>query len=128
MPFAVYRTTMVSSATLIILGDMVDPDAITHALGLPPSQAVRKGQLDLVMPSGRIVQRSRPAEYGLWKHWLGDELQALPLNEQLMYWADVLAKHTATLQDYLRQGWTVELNCCVIAKRLCRKVILVLTA
>ncbi len=110
-----HGTRVANSATLTIFGDMVDPDVVTQALGLPPSQALRKGQLELVMPSGRIAQRSSPAKYGLWKHWFGDERRTLPLDEQLVLWASVLAEHSATIQGFRRQGWTVELNCCAVA-------------
>jgi hypothetical protein len=47
-------------ATLCFAGDALDPDAVTHRLGIPPTSAFRRGE------TGHAPGSDRPAVTGVW--------------------------------------------------------------
>lgn len=108
---------IVSSATLIVLGDDLDPDQVTEQLALAPSQAWRKGENKRVTGyDGRTRFYESVYEWGGWKLWLSEELREMSFPSQLAHWSQLLKERAAEVNGLKEEGFTVELNCCVISK------------
>jgi hypothetical protein len=81
----------VSSATLIVIGDDLDPDDVSRELSLIPSDSWRKGERrSFVRQDGtRHVFESR-YEWGGWKMRVSAEHDNDPLEAQLQFWVETL--------------------------------------
>jgi hypothetical protein len=81
----------VSSATLIVLGDALDPDVVSTELLLSPSRSWRKGeQKEFTRHDGsRRVFDSRH-EWGGWKLFMDPRYKNDPLETQLQFWCEAL--------------------------------------
>jgi len=107
----------VCSATLIILGDDLNPDVITDALGLQPSQAWRRGDNhSSVKADGTVRVCETIHKWGGWKRWLEGDLRDMPLTTQLLHWADLLTEQASFISGLTEKGCAVEMNCCVITE------------
>ena len=107
----------VSSATLIVLGDDLGPDRVTELLGLAPSQAWQKGQTKSITGyDGETRFYESTYEWGGWKLWLPEEMRKMPLLSQLAHWSQILKERAAEVSELKEQGFTLELNCCVIGQ------------
>src|SRR5207253_1126302 len=56
------------STTLIVVGEDLDPDQVTEALGMEPDQSWRRGERkSLPLPGGKVMQFDSIYEDGCWK-------------------------------------------------------------
>ena len=105
------------SATLIVLGEDLEPSGVSQALGLIPSQAWRKGEQKSFISQVDGQRRFFESiyDYGGWKLQLDEERRSNELCDQLAHWVSVLRPKASELQDLLEQGAEIELNCCVVS-------------
>ncbi len=95
------------SATLIILGEALDPALVSELLGLSADAQWRRGEQKR---SGQLVFDS-VHEWGGWKRFIPAELRDAELQEQLEHWIELLAPREAALQRLAARGYELELNC-----------------
>ena len=103
-----------TSATLILLGDDLNPDLITERLGLVPSQAWRRGETKKHTGRDgvtRIIEDAGVYEWGGWKLWLPEERRHRPFWSQLTYWERILEDRAEEIKACKAEGLTVEINC-----------------
>jgi hypothetical protein len=113
----------VSSATLIVLGDDLDPAQVTQVLDLVPSQAWRKGEKKRVTGyDGKTRFYEGVYEWGGWKLWLPEELREIPFPSQLSHWTQLLMERSTEIKGLKNKGFTVELNCSIISQTYCFQV------
>lgn len=79
----------ISSATLMILGDDLDPEDVTKKLGYVPSQSWR---------------RDATHEWGGWKRFVDPEHTNDPLEEQVEFWCSALRDRTEAISRLKSQG------------------------
>jgi hypothetical protein len=84
-------------AAFRLLGDALDPDAATRALGLEPSLALAKGQ---EMPAGRIGPARRQGT-GVWSLSTDNILRSTSLERHLLHLLDALEPATAAVHALL---------------------------
>lgn len=107
----------VCSATLIILGNDLNPDIITDALDLQPSQAWRRGDNhSFNQADGTVCVYETIHKWGGWKRWLESDLRDMPLTAQLLHWSDLLMENGVFIKGLKKKGHTIEMNCCVITE------------
>ena len=94
-----------SSSTLVITGDNLDPDVVSRHLNLEPDRVWRKGD-------ERVVG-SKVHSYasGGWKRFMDQTLRGEYLEEQLRYWVSLLTGRRVSLQDFRDRGWNCVLSC-----------------
>ena len=99
------------SITLIIIGDDLEPDEVTSALGWHPNQSWRRGE------NRRLTRRDGSArifdsihEQGGWKLWAPEDERELSLDDQFAAWMDRLQPRRQQLRDLHDRGWKTELN------------------
>ncbi len=88
-----------ASASLIIIGDDLDPDEVTKILKCEPSDAIRKGE------KGR---NNRPARTGRWS--LDSPLEEACLDEQIRWLLDALPEDQA-IWEYLWERYELVVFC-----------------
>lgn len=108
------KSLFTTSATLILIGNDLDPDLITERLGLVPSQAWRRGETKKL--TGRdgvthILEDAGVYEWGGWKLWLPEERRNRPFWSQMTYWERILEDRAEEIKACKAEGLTVELNC-----------------
>jgi Domain of unknown function (DUF4279) len=96
-------------ATFRLVGERLDPEAITRATGLTPDRAVRTG--DPVVSRGRIVSRRRT---GVW--WIGSarELSRTEnhLEDHVCWLLDLLEPVADVVRELsVEQGLTADIGC-----------------
>ena len=102
----------VYSATLMILGDELNPQDVTAKLGIEPNQSWRKGEeKSFTNNDGTIHFFDSRHEYGGWKCFIPEEQQDLELGEQLNWWCDFLRGKEAVMQAFEENGLWLEMNC-----------------
>ena len=94
----------------MVLGEDLDPDAVTRALGRFPDQAWRRGETH---PALARIGRERPADWGGWKKSVPDELRGETLENQFEYWADSLRGRESALARLADSGCELVLDCFV---------------
>ncbi|HEV7240801.1 MAG TPA: DUF4279 domain-containing protein [Thermoanaerobaculia bacterium] len=108
---AVKQTTL-SSVSLIVLGDDLEPGEITRALGMFPDQDWRKGDVPQIQtPDGRWIPGPAIAEWGGWKKFIPPVLVDDCLEVQLDHWANVLASKAHAIRAFRARGWSSTLDC-----------------
>lgn len=101
-----------TSATLILLGDDLNPDLITERLGLVPSQAWRRGETKNITGQNGVTRfYDSVYEWGGWKLWLPEERRDSPFWSQITYWERILEDRAEEVKACKAEGLTVELNC-----------------
>ena len=109
-----------SSATLIILGYDLDPDQVSQALNLVPSQAWRKGENSkYTRRDGTVGVFDSIHEWGGWKLWASEELRQMPLKAQLDHWLRVLVEHSAEIKQFKENGLEIILDCTLATRVYC---------
>ena len=107
----------VCSATLIILGDNLNPKEVTERLGLEPHQSWRKGERkSFVRSDGTVEYFDSVYEWGGWKCFITDERKDSELSEQLAWWCDLLEGREALMHELEEAGCLVQMNCFVAAE------------
>jgi hypothetical protein len=95
-----------SSVTLMILGERLDPSAVTKALGIRPNQSWAKGEKSKLAPSKRH-------RWGGWKKWLPPSMRKQPLERQLAYWLRALKGQRTVFGKLNGSGALCALDCFV---------------
>ena len=81
----------VSSVTLMILGENLNPDMVTAQLSLTPSRAWCKGeQKSFVRSNGSKCVFDSRHEWGGWKCFIDQTHENALLEKQLQFWCDTL--------------------------------------
>ena len=86
-----------SHVTLMILGDNLDPAAISTLLRLRPNQSWKRGD------SGKL--------WGGWKKCLPQSMHHWPLDRQLRYWARTLRDRASTFAAISSDSNLCALDC-----------------
>lgn len=105
---------MVSSATLIILGESLDPSVATKLLGMRPSQQWRRGdQMSYKLKDGTIRLFDSVHEWGGWKKWSTDAKGEKEFETLLMHWCRKRAPKKKALARLRASGNETFLDCCL---------------
>jgi hypothetical protein len=100
------------SATLIVVGDDLEPEVVTSALGWPPDQSWRRGERKRFMrPDGTELVFDSVHEWGGWKCFTADDQRGQALHDQVAAWLGRLRDKGPALQGLRDRGWVVELDC-----------------
>ncbi|MHB1559981.1 MAG: DUF4279 domain-containing protein [Isosphaeraceae bacterium] len=101
------------SVTLIVVGEDLDPDIVTEALGLPAHQSWRRGERkSFARRDGSVRYFDSIHEVGGWKHFLPDPYREnRPLHEQFDLWLARLRANAEAIRALKARGWEVELDC-----------------
>lgn len=94
----------VYSATLLIIGDVLDPQAITAALSIEPNQSWRRGEPKEFAPDTFY-------EWGGWKGFMPTEMENLELDEQIIWWCERLEGKESIMKSMEEKGFRLEMNC-----------------
>lgn len=101
-----------TSATLMILGEDLDPDVVTKMLRMFPSRSWRSGEPpDIRTDNQKRLPLNRRSEWGCWKAFRPDHLINGPLENQLQYWANTLASKNSALLHFAESGWEIVIDC-----------------
>ena len=95
----------VSSVTLLILGENLDPDVVSRELDLVPSQSWSKGvqhSYSLSDGTGRCFNSRH--EWGGWKLNLNSSYNDAPIETQLNFWCDTLSDKSSVLAKLKEKG------------------------
>ncbi len=99
------------SATLIILGDHLDPEEVTARLGLRPDRIWRKGEhKSFKRPDGSTLTFDSVNEYSGWKLFVSESLHRASLPDQLQYWLKFIDAREATLRSLHDNGAEIVLD------------------
>ena len=109
MPSASDDLEYVSHATLMILGDDLDPTFVSRSLKLRPSQSWRRGEPQSI----RGVSLESTASWGGWKKFLPPSQKPRPLPSQLRYWVRTLRGRERALAKLAASGYWCSLDCYV---------------
>jgi hypothetical protein len=106
-----------SSVTLIVLGDDLDPGEVTRTLGMFPHQAWQAGEVPQIeTPDGRWIAAPRSVEWGGWKKFMPKECHDALLENQLEYWVAELQSKSQAVAGLRSRGWSVTLDCYLSAR------------
>lgn len=101
-----------STTYLLICGDNLAADVITHKLQLAPITVTRKGEL--ILPSLEDgAARAYDARFSLdcWKCGLTSKQYRLDLSKQLELWVEKLYPHRTSLKDIKDLGYWSVIDC-----------------
>ncbi len=96
----------ISSVTLVITGENLDPDVVTENLSLAPSQSWRRGE-KRIFQSGRV----HVYPHGGWKLFAQEQDNPLTLELQLQAWAILLSPKAEEIKALAGSGVSVVLDC-----------------
>lgn len=96
---------MLNCTELIFCRDTVDPDFVTHTLGLRPTQSYKVGD---VVAIGDI---ERPSAVGMWKLRLDDCQAVETVEEQLGRWLMLLSTKSERMNHLRQLGYSPYLDC-----------------
>ena len=97
----------VSDATLLILGDELDPAFVSRSLGLRPSRSWRRGEQKRVMGLAFESKYS----WGGWKKFLPPSQRHKELPGQLRYWMRTLRGRAPAFAQLTSSGLYCSLDC-----------------
>ncbi|MCV2366487.1 DUF4279 domain-containing protein [Roseateles oligotrophus] len=93
----------ISSVSLMILGESLNPSVVSRILGLEPDKFWSKGDPKQI---GESLH-----EWGGWRQKLPDSLKRKPFEEQLRYWAQELLARIPGIQELSGAGNRCLLDC-----------------
>jgi hypothetical protein len=100
------------SATLTVVGDDLDPAAVTTALGWSPDKSWRRGEHKrFTRDDGTDRVFDSVHDSGGWKRFGSAEERERSLQDQVAAWLDRLRGKGPVLRDLWARGWEVELDC-----------------
>jgi hypothetical protein len=106
----------VCSATLIVLGTDLDPDLVSHSLGLTPDRAWKRGERQsFVKADGTTHYFDSHYERGGWKSFLVEEELQIELVKQIEYWCATLKARTQAIRQLQGLGYKVIIDCCIVS-------------
>ena len=95
----------VSSVTLIILGEDLDPDMVSQELSLTPSKSWRKGeQMSFSRPDGSKRLFDSRHNWGGWKLFVDPKYENDLLETQLQFWCETLRDKTNAIARLKSKG------------------------
>ena len=96
---------------LIIIGDDLEPEKVTSALGWSPNQAWRRGEHKRFTRRDGIVRTFDSIhEWGGWKLFSSDEECELSLDKQFDAWMARLQTKNQELRSLHDLGWQIKLD------------------
>lgn len=96
---------MLNSTELVFCRDTVDPDFVTHTLGLRPTLSYKVGD---VVAIGSI---ERPSDVGMWKLRLDDSQAVGTVEDQLGRWVMLLSTKSEHMNRLRQLGYSPYLDC-----------------
>ena len=109
---AVMREAHCCSVTLIVVGDDLEPEVVTSALGWNPDRSWRRGERKrFTRPDGTERVFDSAHNWGGWKLFAADGERERSLQDQLAAWLERLRVKRPALLGLGDRGWEVELNC-----------------
>ena len=97
---------LLAHATFRVIGETLEPDDVTHALGVNPSQALRRDQL---VPTSTKVRRQ---DTGVWLLKSEGMLSSTSLERHLIHLLGLLEPRAAALDELRReQDLTTDFFC-----------------
>src|SRR5262249_49650436 len=100
------------SATLIVVGDDLEPAVGTTTLGWSPDHSWRRGERKrFTRPDGTERVFDSVHDWGGWKLSIADDEKGLSLQDQVAAWLDRLRGKRQALQRLRERCWEVELDC-----------------
>jgi hypothetical protein len=100
------------SVTLIVVGNDLEPEAVTSALGWHPDQSWRRGERKrFTRADGAERVFDSVHEWGGWKLFTADDERGRSLQDQVAAWLERLRVKGEALQSLRDRGWEVELDC-----------------
>jgi hypothetical protein len=104
-----------SSATLMILGESLDPRFATKLLGMRPSQQWRRGeQKSFKRKDGTMQLLESVHKWGGWKRWSSEAEQKKEFEKLIEHWCSKLTPKKKALARLGISGCEVFLDCCLI--------------
>src|SRR6266513_3837842 len=101
-----------TSVTLIIVADNLDPEIVTRAVGAFPDHSWIRGERPSFTDAwGSTREHMSVAEQGVWKKGVPHTLLDAELSDQLSYWATFLAGRVPALSQLVSNGYDIEINC-----------------
>ena len=102
----------VSHATLMILGDDLNPADVSTLLRLRPSQSWKRGDMhSCSLPGGSSLEFSTVHNWGGWKKKLPASQAARTLPGQLRFWARTLRGRSGAIAKLTAAGHLCALDC-----------------
>ncbi|MDB5310482.1 MAG: hypothetical protein JWO38_4684 [Gemmataceae bacterium] len=109
---AVMREEHCCSVTLIVVGDDLDPEVVTTALGWPPDQSWRRGERKrFTRPDGTERVFDSVHDRGGWKLFTAGDERGRSLHGQVAAWLERLRVNGQAFRHLRDRGWEVELDC-----------------
>ncbi len=100
------------SVTLIVVGDGLEPEVVTSALGWHPDQSWRRGERKRFKRSdGTERVFDSVYDWGGWKLFAADDERERSLQDQVAAWLERLRAKGSALRGLCDRGWEVELDC-----------------
>lgn len=105
---------VVCSATLLVLGDDLDPRRVTELLGIEPTRSWRRGERkSFTRRDGEPHCFESLYEWGGWKCSLPDDVQNEALDQQLAWWCDLLEGREPAMRELEAEGYSLRMRCYV---------------
>jgi Uma2 family endonuclease len=99
------------SVTLIVVGNVFNPDEFTELLGFVPDQCWYRGERKKwVRPDGSVREFDSISEQSGWKLFIPAEFKSEELSSQLDYWIDFIQKHVTALRELQPMGVEIILD------------------
>lgn len=98
-----------SYASLMFLGEELDPKEVSRLLHMRPTQAWHRGERIAHAPASTH-------QWGGWKKSLPKSLECAPLERQLRFWTKTLADRAGDILSLEQLGYVCALNCYVGTK------------
>ena len=100
------------SVTLTVVGEDLDPEAVSKVLGMEPDRSWRRGdRKGLTRPDGTVKQFDSVYEDGGWKKFIPKQYQDKPLSDQVYLWLFNLHDLRDAIMGLQERGWVTELDC-----------------
>lgn len=102
------------SVVLYLVGEDLDPDVVSEALGLEPSDSWKRGEQRIITRiDGSVKQLDIIHKQGGWKVRMPEKYKDEPLYMQLALWRNRLRKRREAIWSMRERGWIAELVCYV---------------
>ena len=109
----------VCSATLIVLGNDLDPDMVSHSLGLTPDRAWRRGERkSFLKADGSTHYFDSHHERGGWKSFITEDRLSIGLVKQIEYWCEKLTERKQGIRKLQELGYKLTIDCCILSETI----------
>jgi hypothetical protein len=105
-----------SSATLIVLGDDLDPDFVSNLLGVLLDQKWRRGELKSIKrKNGSVLRFKSRYKWGGWKSFLNKSEDKKELPQQIAIWCDRLLLKKNAVRKLQKLNYWIVIDCCIVS-------------